>query len=178
LPLPFTRDTAARVADRLEALAERLGRPVAIENVTYYVHPGRPELSEGDFLHALFERTRAGLLLDVNNIYVNAENHGFDAQGMLESFPLERTVEIHVAGHARTNSGLIIDNHGASVVDPVLSLLARALERTGPKPVLLERDNVVPELPELLAEVRRLSALYERVTSSTPETEARRAAGA
>ncbi len=178
LPLPFTRDTAARVADRLEALAELLGRPVAIENVTYYVHPGRPELSEGDFLHALFERTQAGLLLDVNNIYVNAENHGFDAHRMLESFPLERTVEIHVAGHARTSSGLIIDNHGARIIDPVLALLGSALERTGPKPVLLERDNFVPELPELLAEVQRLSELYERVTGSARGMEARRAAGA
>jgi hypothetical protein len=178
LPLPFTRDTAARVGDRLEALADVLGRPVAIENVTYYVHPGRRELSEGDFLHALLERTRAGLLLDVNNVYVNAENHGFDARRMLESFPLERTVEIHVAGHARTPSGLIIDNHGAKVIEPVLELLGAALERTGAKPVLLERDNCVPELPELLAEVQQLSAWYERATGSAPRTEAPRAASA
>jgi uncharacterized protein len=178
MPLPFTRDTAARVGDRLEALAQLLGRPVAIENITYYVHPGRPELSEGDFLHTLFERTQAGLLLDVNNVYVNAENHGFDARAMLQSFPLERTVEIHVAGHTRTKSGLLLDNHGAKVEDPVLALLGLSLERTGPKPVLLERDNFVPELPELLAEVRSLAAFYEAIAGSPAQEEHRRAAGA
>jgi uncharacterized protein len=178
MPLPFTRDTAARVADRLEALADVLERPVAIENITYYAHPGRPELGEGDFLHELFERTRAGLLLDVNNVYVNAQNHGFDARRLLESFPLERTVEIHVAGHLRTESGLLIDNHGSRVAPPVLDLLRFTLERTGPKPVLLERDSFVPALPELLAEVRELSAVYARATASTEKAEARRAASA
>jgi uncharacterized protein (UPF0276 family) len=178
LPLPFTRDTAARVADRLEALADVLERPVAIENITYYAHPGRPELAEGDFLHELFERTQAGLLLDVNNVYVNAENHGFDARQLLESFPLERTREIHVAGHLRTESGLLIDDHGSQVIEPVLDLLRWTLERTGPKPVLLERDSFVPPLSELLAEVRELSALYERATAATGRAEARRAGGA
>jgi len=163
LPLPFTRDTARRVADRLEALADALGRPVAVENITYYALPGPRELSEGDFLHELFERTRAGLLFDVNNLYVNAENHGFDATRALDQFPLDRVVEVHVAGHTRSGSGLILDTHGAPVIEPVLALLARTLERTGPVPVLLERDNDVPPLDELLAELRAVRAVCERV---------------
>jgi uncharacterized protein (UPF0276 family) len=177
LPLPFTLDNAKRVADRLEGLALLLERPVAIENITYYAQTGRAELSEGDFFHALFERTRAGLLFDVNNVYVNAQNHGLDARRLIETFPLERTVEIHVAGHTRTPSGLIIDTHGAPVVPQVHELLAVTLERTGPMPVLLERDNDVPELPELLAEVHELSALYARAVGTNRE-EARRAVGA
>lgn len=162
LPLPFTRDTARRVADRLEALSETLGRPVAVENITYYALPGPTELSEGDFLGELFERTRAGLLLDVNNVYVNAQNHGFDAEQALASFPFDRVVEVHVAGHTHTASGLILDTHGAKVIEPVLALLERALAHTGPVPVLLERDNDVPPLAELVAEVQLIRAVCER----------------
>ncbi len=162
LPLKFSRDVAYRVADRLEALAEALARPVAIENVTYYAHAGRAELSESDFLHTLFERTRAGLLFDVNNVYVNAQNHGFDAHAALASFPLERAVELHVAGHTRARSGLLIDTHGAPVAAPVLDLLAATLARTGPLPVLLERDNDVPPLGVLLEEVRAVRGVVER----------------
>jgi uncharacterized protein (UPF0276 family) len=179
LPLKLSRDVAYRVADRLEALAETLGRPVALENVTYYAHAGRAELSEGDFLHLLFERTRAGLLFDVNNVYVNAQNHGFDARAALADFPLERAVELHVAGHTRSESGLLIDTHGAQVSAAVLELLAATLERTGPLPVLLERDNDVPPLEVLLEEVRAVRHVVERALGERggPE-EARRAVGA
>jgi uncharacterized protein len=179
LPLKFSRDAAFRVADRLDELAATLGCPVAIENITYYAHAGKSELSEGDFLHALFERTTAGLLLDVNNVYVNAQNHGFDAHALLATFPLERAIEIHVAGHTRTESGLLLDTHGAPVASAVLDLLAFTLERTGPLPVLLERDNDVPELGVLLDEVRAVRAVYERALAAcVVTTEAFRAVGA
>jgi len=162
LPLPFTRESLARVAERADALADRLGRPFAVENVTYYAELGVPEFSESDFIQALCERSRAGLLLDVNNVYVNAQNHGFDAQERIAALPLDRVVEIHVAGHARARSGLVIDNHGAPVADPVLSLLEWTLAKTGPVPVLLERDNDVPALGVLLAELATLRAIYAR----------------
>jgi len=174
LPLPFTRDAARRVADRLEALAETLGRPVAVENVTYYALPGPTELSEGDFLGELFERTRAGLLFDVNNVYVNAQNHGFDAEHALASFPLERAVEVHVAGHTHTASGLILDTHGAPVAGPVLALLGQTLERTGRVPVLLERDNDVPPLAELVAEVGTIRAVCEHAWQASSRAAATR----
>jgi uncharacterized protein (UPF0276 family) len=178
LPLRFSRDAAWRIADRLENLREKLGRPLAVENVTYYAPLGRPELSEADFLNELFARTQAPLLLDVNNVYVNATNHGFDAWSMISALPLERVIEIHVAGHAKKGD-LVLDTHGAPVPAPVLELLERTLERTGPVPVLLERDKNVPPLAELLAEVAAVRAIWSRaVRRSAPSAEERRAASA
>jgi uncharacterized protein len=167
LPLRFSHDAVARLADRLETLHETLGRPVAVENVTYYAPLGRPELSEADFLNALFERTRAPLLLDVNNVYVNAQNHGFDPWAMLAELPLERVIEIHVAGHSKKGD-LVLDTHGATVPAAVLELLERTLERTGPVPVLLERDKNVPPLAELLAEVAALRNIWDRAADRWP----------
>jgi uncharacterized protein (UPF0276 family) len=174
LPVAFTRETAQRVGERLEALADALGRPVAVENITYYARPAPRELSEAEFLAELFAHTRAGLLLDVNNVFVNAKNHRFDARAALAAFPFERVVEVHVAGHARLDSGLLLDTHGTPVAAEVLELLGFALEHTGPVPVLLERDNDVPPLAELCAEVRAVRAVCERAwrTHATPTTEA------
>jgi uncharacterized protein (UPF0276 family) len=104
-----------------------------------------------------------GLLLDVNKVFVNAQNYGFDPVAFLERLPLDRVLEVHVAGHERFDEDdLIVDTHGAPVVDPVLDLLAWTVARTGPVPVLLERDNDVPDLPTLLAEIRTISAAYQR----------------
>jgi uncharacterized protein (UPF0276 family) len=178
LPLQFSRDTAARIADRLESLREALGRPLAVENVTYYAHLGRPELDEADFLNLLFEKTRAPLLLDVNNVYVNARNHGFDPWTMIAALPLERVIEIHVAGHTQKGD-LVLDTHGATVKPAVLELLECTLERTGPVPVLLERDKNVPALSELLAEVGTIRAIWERATApKTAREKERHAASA
>jgi uncharacterized protein len=178
MPLPFSRDTALRIADRLEMLREALGRPLAVENVTYYAHLGRKELEEAEFLNLVFERTRAPLLLDVNNVYVNAQNHGFDPWTMISALPLDRVVEIHVAGHARKGD-LVLDTHGAAVPEPVLALLERTLELTGPVPVLLERDKNMPPLAELLAEVAKVRALWERAAlRKSARTRERHAASA
>ena len=165
LPLCFSRETLGRVADRLKRVADRLGRPMAFENVTYYAKLGVSELSEADFIGALCERSGAPLLLDVNNVYVNGQNHGFDPRTLIAALPLDRVSEIHVAGHARSKAGLLIDNHGEPVSDPVLELLEWTLERTGPVPVLLERDNHVPTLAELLAEVARIREIFARATA-------------
>jgi uncharacterized protein len=175
LPLRFDHATAQRVADRLRRLEDALGLPMVIENVTYYCHPGRREMSEPEFIAAVLEKSGARLLLDVNNVYVNAQNHGFEALDFLRQMPLERVVEIHVAGHSPSRWGMLIDTHGAPVAPPVHELLTWVLERTGPVPVLLERDNQVPDLGELLAEVRELQALYDAALASR---EVRLAAGA
>ena len=153
LPLKQSRDNVARVADRARRVQDVLGVPFALENITYYLQLGKPELSELDFLQGVLERSGAGLLLDVNNVYVNSLNHGFDPQRFIAELDLSRVVEIHVAGHTRKASGLVLDTHGESVADPVFQLLAFTLERTGPCKVLLERDNNLPELAELLTEV-------------------------
>lgn len=167
LPLQQSRENSRRVAERAKRMTDVLGVPFALENITYYVHPGRAELSELAFLNGVLEASDAGLLLDVNNVYVNSLNHGTDARAFIAGLDLSRVVEIHVAGHTRKPSGLVLDTHGAPVADPVLELLDFTLRRTGPKPVLLERDNDVPELGELLEEVATLRAVYERAVGVT-----------
>jgi uncharacterized protein (UPF0276 family) len=99
-------------------------------------------------------------LLDVNNVYVNSLNHGFDARAFIAALPLERVIQIHVAGHTERPDGLVIDTHGAPIIDPVYDLLDFALRRTGPVAVVLERDNDIPALEELMVEVARLAAVY------------------
>jgi len=162
LPLQFSRENVARVAERVRRVEDALGVPFALENISYYAHPGRREMPEAEFVTRVLAASGAGLLLDVNNAYVNAQNQGADALDFLSAIPLERVVQIHVAGHARRDDGLVIDTHGAPVCDPVHDLLAWTVERTGPVPVLLERDNDVPPLAELIAEVEHLAAVYER----------------
>jgi len=162
LPLKLCRQSVDRVVDHVRQLRDALELPIAVENVTWYAHPGEREMSEGDFICEVLERADCSLLLDVNNAWVNSQNHGFDAREFISRLPLDRVIQIHVAGHTRTDSGLILDTHGAPVIDPVIELLEWTIERTGPMPVLLERDNSVPELSELLREVRVLAAAYER----------------
>ncbi len=165
LPLPFNEASVTRVADRIRRLTDALGRPVAIENITYYACFGAMTMSEAEFIARVVEASGAPLLLDVNNVWVNAQNFGFDPRRHLGELPLDRVVEIHVAGHERQPSGLILDTHGTPVIEPVLELLDWTLERTGPVPVLLERDNAVPELGELLSELRTIRGVYERATA-------------
>jgi hypothetical protein len=177
LPLPFTREAVTHAASRAREVEARLGVPFAIENVTHYLVPGAPEMSEADFIGEVCARSSAGLLLDVNNAFVNGENYGFDARAFIAKLPLDRVVSIHVAGHERVEEhGVIIDTHGADVIDPVLDLLAFAVERTGPVPVVVERDHQVPPYEELLVEVERVRAAYERGLAarraSSPEARA------
>jgi uncharacterized protein (UPF0276 family) len=164
LPLKFCRENVERVASRAREIQDALGRPLALENISYYAHPGRRELPEAEFVSAVLEESGCGLLLDVNNAVVNAKNHGGDPRDFVAALPLDRVVEIHIAGHFESPSGLVIDTHGTPVADPVYDLLAWTLERTGPVPVLLERDNDVPPLATLLAEIGRVREIYARHT--------------
>jgi uncharacterized protein (UPF0276 family) len=166
LPLKLCQENVTRVADRLRRVQDAVGVPMAIENVTWYVHPGQIEVPEAEFIQRIVQQSGAGLLLDVNNVYVNSQNHGFDPYAFILELPLDRVVEIHVAGHTRTGSGLILDTHGTPVCDPVYDLLRFTLERTGPVPVLLERDNDVPALSELLGEVSQLRRIFDEATQS------------
>lgn len=175
LPLKFSAENVARVAERARRMTGTLERPFAIENITYYVHPGQPEMSELEFLQSVLAQSEAGLLLDVNNVYVNSVNHGFDPYAFIAALPLERVLEIHVAGHETQPGGLLLDTHGQAVADPVLQLLEWTIERAGPVPVLLERDNHVPELAELLQEVALLRELQTRALTRRAERHASRA---
>ena len=175
LPLKFCEENVRRVAERVRRIEGLLERPFALENITYYVHPGQPEMPELDFLNSVLERCNAGLLLDVNNVYVNAQNHGFDPYTFIAGLPLERVVEIHVAGHQTTDSGMLLDTHGEPVGDPVLALLEWTLERAGNVPVLLERDNNVPQLSELLSELGALRKIQARALGRHAERHAKSA---
>lgn len=160
MPIPFTAAAVRRVADRIRRAQDALGRRISVENVSYYAAPGA-EMSELEFLNAVLERADCGLMLDVNNIHVNAINHGYDAREFLAGVPAQRVVYMHVAGHYVEASGLRIDSHGAEVCDPVWDLLAAAYRHCGIKPTVLERDFNIPSLDALLREVsviRRLQA--------------------
>ena len=168
LPLPFRSATARHVADQLRRAQDALARPIALENISDYAALGAaatrgPERgrAELDFLCEVLERADCGLLLDLNNVAVNAHNHGHDPRTFVAGLPLDRVVQIHVAGgEHRPALGLLLDTHGAPVAPAVQELLAWTLARTGPLPVLYERDHNIPPYPELLAELRHLDAVY------------------
>jgi len=169
LPIAFTEAAVERVADRVKRARDAMARPMAIENISFYLHPGKREMGEAEFLARVCDRADCGLMLDVNNAYVNATNFGFDVDEWMRAAPLERTVQIHIAGHERFDEegeSVIVDTHGADVCDPVLALLERVLPRTGRVPVVLERDQAIPSLEGLLAELARVRRVVDRVVSS------------
>jgi len=162
LPLPADEDTARRVAARIREASDRLERALAIENISYYLPMGEAKLSEAEFVTCVCEEADCGLLLDVNNVYVNAKNFGFDALEMLAGYPLDRVVQLHVAGHTHwPRFDMYLDDHGSTAEPTVHELMQWIVERTGPLPVLLERDKAIPPLAELLDEVASLQASYD-----------------
>jgi hypothetical protein len=161
MPIPFTADAVDYVAARIRRVQDILEREIAVENVSYYAAPGA-EMTELQFVNAVLERADCGLLLDVNNIYVNSINQRYDARAFLDGLPAERVRYLHVAGHYVEAEDLRVDTHGADVIDPVWDLLDRAYARLGPVPTLLERDFNIPPLPVLLREVERVGALQAR----------------
>jgi uncharacterized protein (UPF0276 family) len=170
LPLPFTPEAIARASARIREVQDKLDLPVAIENVSAYLRHPEDQMEEAAFVAAVVVEAGCSLLLDVNNVYVNAVNFGIDARAYIRALPLDRVVQMHVAGHhveQRDVDGeptLVIDTHGAAIIDPVYDLLAftigemRARGLT-PAPVLLERDHNIPPLDELERELRRLQAI-------------------
>ncbi|WP_439849161.1 HvfB family MNIO-type RiPP peptide maturase [Thioalkalicoccus limnaeus] len=168
LPIPFTDEAVRHVAGRVRQVQEILERRIALENVSYYAAPGR-QMTEIAFVNAVLEEADCDLLLDINNIYVNGINHGYDPESFLAALPGERIRYGHVAGHYEEAPDLRVDTHGADVIDPVWALLGRAYEWFGVFPTLLERDFNIPPLEQLLREVekiRRLQAVY-RVAAPT-----------
>jgi len=161
MPIPFTGEAVRYVAGRIRRVQEILERPIAIENVSYYAAPGA-EMSEIDFIRAVLDEAGCGLLLDVNNIFVNAVNHGYDAWDFLHALPAQRVWYLHTAGHYVEAPDLRVDTHGAPVCEEVWDLLAGAYQHCGPVPTLLERDFNFPPLAELVAEVEQVRALQGR----------------
>ena len=162
LPLPYTAATVARVADHIDELQEAIGRRMLLENPSSYLAFAESDMSETEFLREVSDRTGCGLLLDVNNVFVSATNLGYSPQGYIDAFPLDRVGEIHLGGHDEDEDDagqpLLIDSHGRAVVDPVWALLDYTLDRSGPRPILIEWDNDVPDWPILASEADRAEA--------------------
>ncbi len=165
MPIPFTAEAVRHVVRRVRQAQDILERRIALENVSYYAAPGQ-EMPEIDFLNAVLTEADCDLLLDVNNIYVNSINHGYDAVEFLQALPAERVAYCHIAGHYEEAPDLRIDTHGADVIEPVWGLLEHAYARFGVFPTLLERDFNIPPLPELNREVARIGALQQRATEN------------
>lgn len=164
LPLPFHTESVSVCVDRIHEAQDALGLPIAVEHISYYVTPPDSVMRELDHLNEVLVRADAKLLLDVNNVYVNAMNHGFDARAFIAELPLARVVQLHVAGHYVRPDGSRIDTHAEPVCEAVFELFEYTMQRLArPLPVLLERDDNFPDFSELRAEIERLDAIYRRV---------------
>ncbi len=158
LPLPFTEESLEHVASRVRQVQDVLGRPLVLENVSSYLRCADSQMSEWEFLAALVQRSGCELLLDVNNVYVSAINQGFEPWEFIHALPAQAIRQLHLAGHSDYGDYLI-DTHDQAVSDPVWALYRRTLEHLGPRSTLLERDDHLPELDELLAELGKAREL-------------------
>jgi|26BtaG_2_1085354.scaffolds.fasta_scaffold01913_5 hypothetical protein len=167
LPIPCTSEAVHWVADRIKRAQDILGQQIGFENASYYFVPAYSDMSDAEFITAVAEEADCLLHLDVNNIYVNSQNFGFDAHDYLRQLPLERTCYLHVAGHYVEDDGFVVDTHGNTVIDPVWALLAEAYAlielKTGKPastlPTCLERDFNFPDFHDLIDEVAHIRAL-------------------
>jgi hypothetical protein len=162
LPIPCTSDAVKWVAGRIRQAQDILEMQIGIENASYYVAPPGAEMSETAFIRAVIEEADCLLHLDVNNIYVNSSNFGFDPVAFMDALPLERTCYLHMAGHYVEPDGILVDTHGAEVIDPVWALLDAAYARVGPLPTCLERDFNIPALAALVDEVKQIAVAQRR----------------
>ena len=165
LPIPMTEEAVKYVAGRIRQTQDILGRRIAVENASFYVNAPISEMDEPTFVRAVLEEAGCDLHLDVNNVYVNSVNHRFDPRAYIASLPAERVVYMHMAGHYNEADDLIIDTHGADVIDPVWDLLDFTYQTIGVRPTLLERDFNIPPLAELEKEVAQIANLQRRYGS-------------
>jgi uncharacterized protein (UPF0276 family) len=161
LPIPFRKDAVDHVVDRIRRVQDFLERPLAIENVSYYT-PVAAEMTEIEFVTRIVEKADCRLLLDVNNVYVNAFNHSYDAKEYISRLPLEKVAYIHMAGHEQVEPDLIIDTHGQPIIDPVYDLFEWTIRQMDPVPVLLERDYNFDNLDQLQSELIHLKSIIKK----------------
>jgi uncharacterized protein (UPF0276 family) len=166
LPLPYTRESLARVCEHIEDVQETIRRPILLENPSTYVTFRQSTMSETDFIRAIVRRTGCGLLLDINNVFVSATNHGFSALDYLSDFPIAAVGEIHLAGHAEQADDedelLLIDSHDGPVADAVWKLYEIVIGRGGPVPTLIEWDSNIPDWPILRGEALAAQAILDQ----------------
>ena len=172
LPLPYTEATLRRVGEHIDEVQRAINRPILLENPSTYVVFRESTMSETDFIRSIVQRTGCGLLLDVNNVFVSATNHGYSALEYLSDFPIEHVGEIHLAGHAEQvddeGDRLLIDSHDGPVADAVWKLFGIVVSRSGPIPTLVEWDSNIPDWPVLKAEAGAAQNILDR--HATPFT--------
>ena len=161
LPMPFTEEAVHYAAARVRQVQDILGHKIALENASYYLTP-KNDLGEAAFLKAVLEEADCDMLLDVNNVFVNSSNHDYDPIEFIRQMPSHRIRYLHVAGHYLEADGIIVDTHGANVIDPVWALLDETYDIIGLKPTLLERDFNIPAIHELMLEVGKIRAAQRR----------------
>lgn len=166
MPIPFTEEAIKHVSKRIALVQDILEQRIAVENVSYYASPGQ-EMSEQVFTLEVLKQADCDLLLDVNNIYVNSINHGYNAVEFLQSMPSERIVCGHIAGHYEESPTLLVDTHGADVCGPVWKLLKQAYECHGVFPTLLERDFNIPSMTDILHEVEQIHFIQKQFIQNT-----------
>ena len=166
-PLPYTEETLAHVVEKIERVQNFLGRRILIENLSTYIEFKHSEMTEWDFLSEIAERADCGILLDINNIYVSAHNHGIDARAYLDRVPAARVREIHLAGPSQRGS-MLVDTHDHPVVEEAWRLYDYFLAAKGPRPTLLEWDDKIPSFPELLAEAGKAGARLAALEQEPP----------
>lgn len=171
LPIPCTEEAINWIANRIKTVQDVLEMPIGIENVSYYIEPAENEMKEEQFITEIIERSGCFLHLDVNNIYVNSQNFKYDPYEYLANLPLHKTGYIHVAGHFTEEDGLIVDSHGADVIDPVWALLNKAYELIGDSslPTCLERDFNFPSLESLMEEVDMIKDIQKKTGQAQPK---------
>ena len=161
LPIPFRKDAVDHVVERIKKVQDVLQRPLAIENVSYYT-PVAAEMSEVEFVNQIVEGADCQLLLDVNNVYVNAFNHQYDAKKYIDQLPLDKVAYIHMAGHEQVEPDLIIDTHGQPIIDPVYELFEWTIAKMDPVPVLLERDYNFEDTEQIQSELLQIKGLIKK----------------
>jgi uncharacterized protein (UPF0276 family) len=161
LPVPFREDAVRHVAKRIRQVQDFLERRIAIENVSYYT-PVAAEMDEASFINSVVAEADCDLLLDVNNVYVNAFNHSYDAKEFISKLPLDKIVYMHMAGHEQVAPDLIIDTHGQPIIDPVYDLFDWTVQRIKPVPVLLERDFNYDDLGQIQDELTQLKSITKK----------------
>lgn len=158
LPIPFREDAIKHIVQRIKEVQDFLGRPLAIENVSYYT-PVAAEMTEHEFISAIVNESGCNMLLDINNVYVNSFNHQYDAQEFISNLPLDKVAYIHMAGHQQVEPDLIIDTHGQAIIEKVFDLYEWTLPKLKEVPILLERDFNFPEMSEIQMELNRLDTI-------------------
>ncbi|MGM0526698.1 MAG: DUF692 domain-containing protein [Pseudomonadota bacterium] len=169
LPIPFTEQAVDYVSERIRTVSDILERRIALENVSFYAMPPG-DITELEFINSVLKKADCDLLLDVNNVYVNSVNHGYDPLTFINELPSERIRYLHIAGHYQKDSDLIIDTHGADVIDPVWDLLKATYSRHGQQPTLLERDFNIPSLATLDNELSKIRQLKSQAAITPAQT--------